>query len=441
MVLKQSEPDVEGSIAEMGRRYGLRPAFFYRHALKGFAGHFSPAAVETLRQDPRVAYVEHDGQVHVIGVQTAPPSWGLDRIDQVAQPLNGSYSYTETGSGVDVYIIDTGIRTSHGDFGGRAVAGFDAITSGGSAADGNGHGTHVAGTVGGARYGVAKGVSLIAVRVLDNSGSGSTSQVIAGLDWVTEHHTTRPAVANISLGGPASVAMDDAVRRSISDGITFAIAAGNSSVNASTTSPARVSQAITVGATGKSDAFASFSNFGSRVDILAPGVSIVSAWFTSNTATATLSGTSMAAPHVAGAAALYLAAHPSAAPNAVASGLVAAASLNKVSGLPAETANRLLYSPTARPSAPVLVAPADAATGIAVPAKLSWRTATGAESYRIQLSRSLDFASLVLNRSGVRATSTLVSGLAANTVYYWRVRATNALGTSAWSVKRRLKTR
>jgi subtilisin family serine protease len=447
VVMKQSVGNVDGSVGEMGQRYGLRPHFRYRHALKGFAGRFSPAAVEALRQDPRVAYIEPDGVVQVIEVQTNPPSWGLDRIDQAARPLSGSYTYQETGSGVDAYIIDTGIRTSHSDFGGRAVPGFDAITPGGAAADGHGHGTHVAGTVGGANHGVAKGVHLIAVRVLDNSGFGSVSQVIAGLDWVTEDHTTGPAVANISFGGSPSAAMDEAVERSIGDGVTFAIAAGNSSVNASTGSPARVAQAITVGATSKTDVFASFSNFGAGVDILAPGVDIVSDWLTSNTATQTLSGTSMAAPHVTGAAALYLAAHPAATPDEVESGLVAAASLNKISGVPASTANRLLFSspgtqsPPARPAAPTLVSPAQGATRVAVPVTLAWNASTGAESYRIQLSQTLDFATLVLNRARVTTTSTLVSGLAPRTVYYWRVRGINAAGGSPWSVKRSFKTK
>jgi subtilisin family serine protease len=441
VVMKPSVSDVDASVGEMSQHYGLQPAFRYRHALAGFAGKFSPAMIEALRQDPRVAYIEHDGEVHIGSVQTNPPSWGLDRIDQAARPLNGSYSYRETGSGVDVYIIDTGIRTSHTDFGGRAVRGFDAVTSGGTAADGHGHGTHVAGTVGGAKYGVAKGVRLIAVRVLDNSGSGAISQVIAGIDWVTGNHTTRPAVANISFGGPASMAVDDAVRRSISDKVTYAIAAGNSSVNASTESPARVVQAITVGATGKNDVFAPFSNFGSRVDILAPGVDISSTWFSSNTATMTLSGTSMATPHVAGAAALYLAAHRTATPDQVANGLIAAASVNKISALPAGTANRLLYSLPVRPLAPALLTPANASTGVAVPVKLSWSASAGTDSYRIQLSGTVNFASLTLDRGGVTTTSTVVSGLAANTVYFWRVRATNAAGTGSWSVTRRFTTK
>jgi len=443
VVMKQSVGDPDGSVSEMSWRYGVQADFRYRHALQGFAGKFSPAAIEALRQDPRVAYIEQDAEVHINSEQTNPPSWGLDRIDQASRPLNHSYTYQETGSGVDVYIIDTGIRRGHSDFGGRAVIGFDAVRSGGTAADGNGHGTHVAGTVGGAKYGVAKGVRLIAVRVLDNEGGGTTSQVIAGLDWVTGHHTTRRAVANISFGGAASAAMDDAVRRAISDRVTFAIAAGNSTEDASTASPARVSQAITVGATSRSDVFASFSNFGSRVDILAPGVDIPSDWNTSNTATMTLSGTSMAAPHVAGVAALYLAAHPAATPDQVANGLVAAASLNKISGLPSGTPNRLLFSGSLPlpPAAPPLLAPANGATGVAVPVTLSWTAPARATSYRIQLSRTLDFAVLVLNRGGVTTTSTTVSGLTANTLYYWRVRAINAGGNSPWSVKRQFTTR
>jgi subtilisin family serine protease len=441
VVMKSTVKDIDASVADLSLRFGLRPDFEYHHALAGFAGKFSPAAVEALRRDPRVAYIEPDGEVHIVAVQTSPPSWGLDRIDQASRPLNRAYNYRETGAGVDVYILDTGIRTSHSDFGGRAVPGFDAVTPGGTAADGHGHGTHVAGTVGGAKYGVAKGVRLIAVRVLDNNGSGANSQVIAGIDWVTGHHTTRPAVANISFGGTPSTAVDDAVRRSINDRITYAIAAGNSAVNASTESPARVVQAITVGATNQDDVFASFSNFGSRVDILAPGVEIASTWASSNTATMTLSGTSMAAPHVAGAAALYLAAHRSATPDQVASGLVAAASLNKVSALPAGTANRLLFSLPVRPVAPALVAPANGSTGIARPVKLSWTAAAGADSYRIQLSRTVNFATLALDRGGVTTTSTLVSGLTATTAYYWRVRATNAAGAGSWSVTRRFTTR
>jgi subtilisin family serine protease len=442
VVMKPSAVGADGSVGEMGRLYGIGPAFQFRHALKGFAGRLSPAAVETLRHDPRVAYIEPDAEVHVVGVEPNPPSWGLDRIDQVSRPLDDSYSYSQTGSGVDAYIIDTGIRRTHVDFGGRAVSGFDAITTGGTAADGNGHGTHVAGTLGGTKYGVAKGVHLIAVRVLDNSGSGTVSTVIAGVDWVTGDHTTRPAVANLSLGGAPSTALDDAIRQSIADGVTYTVSAGNASMDASNVSPARVAEAITVGATSKSDGFASFSNFGPRVDILAPGVNIVSDWGSSNTATATATGTSMSAPHVAGAAALYLEGHPAAKPNQVANALVASASLNKISGVPAQTANRLLFSSPGihSPAAPALVAPAQGATGRAIPVKLSWSAVSGAASYRIQVSQTLDFTTLVLNRAGVTKTSTSVSGLAAHTEYFWRVRATNASGSGPWSVKRHFTT-
>jgi subtilisin family serine protease len=232
-------------------------------------------------------------------------------------PLSGTFTYANTGAGVTAYIIDTGIRFGHSDFGGRATSGRDTI-DGGSADDCNGHGTHVAGTVGGTTWGIAKGVSLVGVRVLSCSGSGSTSGVIAGVDWVTAHHAAgRPAVANMSLGGSPSTALDNAVRNSIADGVSYAIAAGNSNANACSYSPARVAEAMTIGATDGSDQRASFSNRGNCVDWFAPGVSITSAWWTSNTATNTISGTSMATPHVAGVAAQYLQSNPGASPSAV----------------------------------------------------------------------------------------------------------------------------
>jgi aqualysin 1 len=294
-----------------------------------------------LSQDPRVRYVEEDSVMEAIAVQSNPP-WGLDRIDERSLPLSRSYTYTTSGAGVNAYIIDTGIRRSHSQFGGRARVGFDAIGDGRNTDDCHGHGTHVAGTVGGSTYGVAKAVTLYAVRVLSCSGSGSTSGVIAGVNWVTANHRT-PAVANMSLGGGPSTSLDSAVRNSIAAGVTYSIAAGNSNRNASTASPARVAEAITVGSSTSSDTRSSFSNFGSVVDLFAPGSGIQSAWYTSNTATATLSGTSMAAPHVAGVAARILQSNPGASPASVRNTIVNSATMNALSNIPSGTANRLLF--------------------------------------------------------------------------------------------------
>ncbi|MEQ1788485.1 MAG: S8 family peptidase [Acidimicrobiales bacterium] len=276
-------------------------------------------AVAQLLAVPGVVSVEPNGRIRASGTQPNPP-WGLDRTDQRNRPLNNSYTYATTGAGVRAYVIDTGIRTTHATFGGRAVSGFDAV-DGGAADDCNGHGTHVAGSIGGATYGVAKAVTLIAVRVLDCGGGGTNAGVIRGIEWVIGNHTTQPAVANMSLGGSASTAIDTAIRNLVADKVTVVVAAGNEAADACTKSPARVTEAITVAASDQNDVMASFSNGGPCVDLFAPGVGVLSAWHTSNSATNTLSGTSMASPHVAGAAARYLQGHTTATPAAVAGAL------------------------------------------------------------------------------------------------------------------------
>jgi subtilisin family serine protease len=316
--------------------------FVYQHALEGFAVELPAGRAAALARDPRVAWVEADQVVEAVATQS-PATWGLDRIDQRNLPLNNTYNYNQTGTGVHAYIIDTGVRGTHQEFTGRMGNGYTAISDGNGTNDCNGHGTHVAGTTGGTTYGVAKQVTIHPVRVLSCSGSGSNAGVIAGVDWVTANRV-EPAVANMSLGGGASSALDTAVNNSINAGVDYAIAAGNSNANACNYSPARVANANTVGATTSSDARSSFSNYGSCLDIFAPGSSITSAWYTSNTATNTISGTSMASPHVAGGIALYLETNPSASPATVTQALINNATTGVLSGIGSGSPNRLLYT-------------------------------------------------------------------------------------------------
>ena len=347
IVVFRQGADVDRESSRIATKLGGKVRYTYHTALRGMAIELPDAAAAALAAEPAVATVEQDQVMSVVTTQSGA-TWGIDRIDQHPLPLDGSYTYNADGTGVTAYIIDTGILFSHSEFGGRAVTGVDEVTAGGNAADCNGHGTHVSGTVGGATYGVAKNVSLVAVRVLDCGGSGSTSGVIAGVDWVTANHRS-PAVANMSLGGGLSSTLDQAVANSIASGVTYGIAAGNGNFlgiaqDACSTSPADVPSAITVSATDNTDTKASWANYGSCVDIFAPGVNITSSWYTSTTATNTISGTSMATPHVVGAAALYLQANPAATPADVASALTSNSTAGVVKSGGSGSPNRLLYT-------------------------------------------------------------------------------------------------
>ncbi len=337
VVFNDDVDEPETKARDKAQRKNARVHYTYGAAIKGFAAELSDDAVAELRKDADVAWIEQDEIVSIEATQTGA-TWGIDRIDQRNLPLSGTYTYNATGAGVRVYIIDTGIRTTHNQFGGRASTVYGS-------ADCHGHGTHVAGTVGGSTYGVAKGVFLRGVRVLGCTGSGSTSGIIAGMDWVRVNHI-KPAVANMSLGGGFSSSLNAAANNLSNAGVFVAVAAGNSNANACNFSPASAANVTSVMSSTSSDAKSSFSNFGSCAHVYAPGSSITSAWVTSNTATNTISGTSMASPHVAGVAALYKATFGDASSATIRTWIINNATTGVISGNPSGTANRLLYKST-----------------------------------------------------------------------------------------------
>ncbi|WP_348679893.1 S8 family serine peptidase [Alcanivorax profundi] len=326
--------------------------FTYQHALTGMTVQLTDLQASLLGILPGVLAIEPDRTVAAIATQNNA-TWGLDRVDQPLLPLDNRYQYPNSGGqDVTVYVVDTGLRSTHSDFTGRVSPGRNFVSSGGflfgggsvdpaDTEDCNGHGTHVAGTAVGTTWGVAKQANIAPVRVLGCNGSGSNSGVIAGVDWVAGNHR-KPAVANMSLGGTNSTALDTAVRNAVNAGVTMVVAAGNDNVNACNGSPNRVAEALTVGATTREDRRSSFSNYGACVDLFAPGSDITSAWYQSDTQTASLNGTSMAAPHAAGAAALYLAANPSASPSAVNLALVNDAVTGVIGNAGSQSPNRLL---------------------------------------------------------------------------------------------------
>ncbi len=380
----------------MAGRHGFTVKRSYNAALRGFLVKANDASLAKLLADPNVAYVEENGYSSSAATQSSPPSWGLDRIDQRNLPLSASYTYDTTASGVHAYIFDSGINGSHSDFSGRIGTSKNFVTAEPSVSpttDCLGHGTHVAGTVGGTAYGVAKGVTLHAVRVLSCSDSAAYSDQVAGIDWVIANHV-KPAVANMSLGNGSSTAVDDALTRLVNAGVTVVVAAGNNTGNACNYTPARVPSVITVGSVDKTDTKASDSNTGTCLDIWGPGVSIVSANNTGTSGSRVMSGTSMASPHVAGIAALYLANNPTATPSQVLTALKNNATQNKVINAGTGSPNLLVHSlfgTTPPPSGNVLTS----GVAVSLPA-----VATGSTSATYTISVPAGKTSVVFNTSG-----------------------------------------
>mgnify|MGYP000940614405 FL=1 len=432
---------IEADISRAGGRTERR----FTHVLNGLSVRIKNSEVARLRNNPNVLSVEPDQQMFAVDTQSPTPSWGLDRIDQRSLPLNSTFTATAQGSGVDTYIVDTGIYASHTEFAGRLAAGFSSIADSNGTNDCNGHGTHVAGTTAGTTYGIAKSATLIPVRVLDCSGSGSNSGVIAGLDWIVAHHISgKAAVVNMSLGGGASTALDTAVQNVINDGIVMVVAAGNSNVDACNTSPARATNALTVGATGQystgetTDSRSSYSNYGPCLDIFAPGSRITSSWIGGSAAISTISGTSMAAPHVAGVAAVLFGRYPSSTASQIASMLRTAATPNVVIGPGTGSPNYLLYLDPlgGTPSGPDAVTPVapSAPTAITITPSsgslsIKFTAGSAGTSPITNYKYSLDGGVTWLTRSPASTLSPIVvSGLTNGSTYSVSIRAISTAG-------------
>jgi subtilisin family serine protease len=444
IVVMRSSGDLAGEEASVSR-LGGRTEKRFSNAINALSVKVKHSDVSRLRNDPNVLSIELDQPMYALDTQSPTPSWGLDRIDQTALPLNSTFTATAKGVGVDAYIVDTGIYSTHSEFIGRLASGFTAIVDGNGTNDCNGHGTHVAGTTAGTTYGIAKSATLIPVRVLSCTGSGSTSGVIAGLDWIVANHVAgKPAVANLSLGGGASTALDTAVQNVINDGVVMAVAAGNDGLNACNYSPARAVNAVTVGATGAfytgetTDTRSGYSNFGTCLDIFAPGSNIVSSWMGGTTTTNTISGTSMATPHVAGVAAVLFGRYPTSTPAQIAAMLRNSATPNVVLSAGTGSPNYLLYldplgGPIVAPPPPTPVAPS-APTGIAITTgsgQISVRFTAGSAgtspitSYKYSVDGGTNWAT---RQTGTTASPLVITGLTNGNTYLVSIRAVSVVG-------------